>query len=296
MHSVLRKTIHAAFALTLAVAPAAMAVDEPFADLNNNGVFDGQDVLIGALLEDGRFSTDEAEGAYQPPAGPVGIVVPADARKVTADDLVLIASGDVTIEADLTARDRESILLVVSTGGGITVAERTRLKAGNFLKLSAAGDVTVGDRCSFKTNGKDFGDVASLVSQTGNITLGERVLVKSGGLCQVATTDEGGGQIHIGDRSNLSSGTSAVQVTAGLDVEIDGARLTGPNLLVGSNQSVHSPGRAMILGSRLTGKGHDAFIRIYANGGTGSMVDLSDTTIKLKEEDNLLITADQILQ
>ncbi|HZP42047.1 MAG TPA: hypothetical protein VFD84_11135 [Candidatus Binatia bacterium] len=297
MKPIARIAIPIALALTFAlVARPATADVGPFADLDGDGQLGPGDVPIADLLKDGRFSTAEAEGAYQPATGPVGVVVPASAKKLSlkSGNLVLIASGDLTIDADVNASSPDSVVLLVSTGGSITVAPGVRIAGGMFVKLSAAGNVTVGDGAAFQTRGHDFGDVLAIVSTGGSIDIGERVSLNGGGLCQIATADEGGGAILIGPKSKLAATAGNVQVTAGMDLVMNGVTITAPDLLLGSHAGERGPAEAYVRKSTLKAGGRDGRIRIYADGA-GGMVDLSGTRMKIADTANLLITADQIV-
>ena len=287
-------------AMTFGLASHASAASSnagpgPFADLDNDGQFTPGDVTISSLLSDGRFSTNEAEGSYQPPAGPVGIVLPAGAKvSQRTGNLVLIASGDLTVDTDVSAVANDSIVLLVSTGGNITVAPGVHITGGMFVKLSAAGNVTVGDGASFQTRGHDFGDVLSIVSTGGSIDIGEKVSLNGGGLCQVATSDDGGGAILIGAKSKLAATAGDVQVTAGMDLAMNGVTVNAPGILIGSHASENGPAEALIEGSMLKAGGTDGRIHVYADG-VGGMVNLSGTHMKLSDSANILITADQVV-
>lgn len=297
MNPIARTAAPIVLALTFALGPQTAAADVgPFADLDGDGQFTPGDVMISDLLADGRFSTAEAEGAYQPPVGPVGIVIPAGAKKITTKtgNLVLIASGDLTVDADLNAAGVDSVVLLVSTGGKITVAPGVHITGGMFVKLSAAGDVTVGDGDVFQTRGHDAGDVLAIVSTAGSIDIGQRVSLNGGGLCQVATADGGGGAILVGDKTKLNATAGTVQVTAGMDLVMNGAQVSSPEILLGSHAGDRGPAEAFIRSSMLKAGGSDGHIHIYADG-TGGMVDLSETHMKLANSANLLITADQIM-
>lgn len=296
MYLISRTISLAALALGLALASrTALAAPGVFADLDNDGQLSAGDVMVDDLLADGRFSTAEAEGPYTPPTGPVGLVIPASVKKlVTKDNLILIASGDVTIDADIQAASADALLLIVSTGGQIKVAPGVKLVGGDFVKLSAEGDILIGGGAGLSTKGHDFGNVLSIVSRTGDVVVGDKATLNGGGLCQVATPDVGGGQISIGPRSKLSASDGSVQVTAGLDLTMDGVQVTSPSIFLGSHASIHSPGHAMIRGASLKAGGDDGRIRIYADG-VGGMVDLTDTRMRLSNLGNVLITADQVV-
>lgn len=297
----LRPLTRAALAAALALVPATTAFTAdatvPFADVDNDGVFGPNDVALTDLLTDGRFDTSQAEGRWQPPtSGKVGIVVPAGAKKVAPKGgvLLLAASGDVTVASDLSNPVRDGAILLVSTGGGVHVAPGVKIAGGDFVKLVADGDVTIGDGATLATKGRDFEDRLSVVSRTGNITVGQKVTLTGGGLCQVATADDTGGQISIGPKSKVN-GAGNLQVTAGLDLTLDGTLIAAPSILVGSHASVHSPGHAMIRGATLKAGGDDGRIHIYADGGLGSMVDLTGTKVKVSDPANVLITADMVI-
>jgi hypothetical protein len=277
------------------VPVVATAQSGPFADLDNDGRLGPGDVAIGSLLADGRFSTAESEGDYVAPAGPVSVVIEGKKIVLKGKSLVVIASGDLTVNASLMATTPDTLVLLVSTGGKITFGPDVRVNGGDFVKLSADGDIDLGNGCALTTKGRDFGDVVSVVSMHGNITIGTQCTLSGGGLLQVATPDDGGGQITIGGKSKLSAGEGNVQVTSGLDLTLDGVTISGPGITLGSHASIHSPGHAMIRGSQLRAGGADGRIRIYADGGTGSMVDLTDTRMRISDTGTVDISADQIV-
>jgi hypothetical protein len=295
----IRPLTRAALAAALVLVPvtAAFSADAvaPFADVDNDGVFGPNDVAITDFLADGRFNTSEAEGRWTPPAGKVGIVVPAGARRFAPKGgvLLLAASGDVTVNADLSNPVRDGAILLVANGA-VHVAPGVKISGGDFVKLVAEGDVTIGDGATLATKGRDFEDRLSIVSRLGNITVGQKVTLSGGGLCQVATADDTGGQITIGPKSKVN-GSGNLQVTSGLDLTLDGSSISAPSILLGSHASVHSPGHAMIRGASIKAGGEDGRVHIYADGGEGSMVDLTGTKMKVSDQANVLITADMVL-
>jgi hypothetical protein len=296
----LRSATRAALAAALVLVPvtAALSADAvaPFADVDNDGVFGPNDVALTDLLADGRFNTAEAETGWTPPAGRVSIVVPAGARRFAPKGgvLLLAASGDVTVNADLSNPVRDGAILLVATGN-LHVAADVRISGGDFVKLVADGDITVGDGATLSTKGRDFEDRLSVVSRLGNITVGQKATLAGGGLCQVATADDTGGQITVGPKTRIA-GSGNLQVTSGLDLMLDGASISAPSILLGSHASVHSPGHAMIRGASLKAGGSDGRIHIYADGGEGSMVDLTETRMKINDHTNVLITADMVIE
>jgi hypothetical protein len=304
-----RKLVSLTVALALLALPALSsaghrrrraAVDgsQAFVDVNNDGKYGPGDVAIGDLLSDGRFDTSKAERGYTPPAGKVSVVIPAGARGVVPrnNNFILIASGDITVNESLTLTSKIRTLLLVSTGGKITVGEGVSIIGGAFMKLDAEGDVVLGDNCTLSTRGNSFSAVTAVVSHTGNVTLGDRCVVNGGGLAQVATPEDGGGQINVGQKTKISSTRGTAQVTAGLDLMMDGVQVTSPSILLGSHASVHSPGHAMIRNAMLRAGSSNGRIRIYADGGSGSMVNLHNTKFRIGNPESVLITADQVIE
>jgi hypothetical protein len=52
----------------------------------------------------------------------------------------------------------------------------------------------------------------------------------------------------------------------------------------------------MIRGASLKAGGADGRIHIYADGGEGSMVDLSGTRMRISDHANVLISADTVIE
>jgi hypothetical protein len=304
-----RKLVSLAIALGLLAVPAlssaaprwrraAASGAHAFVDVDNDGKYGPGDVVIDDLFADGRFDTSKAERGYTPPAGKVGVVIPAGARGLVPrnGNFILIASGDITVNESLTVTSKTRTLLLVSTGGKITVGDDVAIVGGAFMKLDAQDDVVLGDNCKLSTRGNSFSAVTAVVSHTGDVVVGSRCELTGGGLTQLATPEDGGGQVLVGNKTRISATRGTAQVTAGLDLMMDGTQVTSPNILLGSHASVHSPGHAMIRNAMLRAGTSRGRIRIYADGGSGSMVDLSNTKVRLSNPEFVLITADQIIE
>lgn len=305
-----RGTLLATVALAIGLGPAAVLAGGsqpvPFADLDNDGVFGPGDVAIADLIaNDGTFDTSQAEGKYTPPAGKVGIVVPGKFN-LKFPALVLVASGDITLAGDLTAAGSDSVMILVSTGGAIHLAPGVKVSADSFVKLSAQGDVEVGAGASIRSRSRDDGTVVAIVSQGGAIDVATKTTLSANGLVQLATADDTGGSIRLGARTKVTSGGGSVEITAGLDLTLDGVKVTGPSVVIGSHSSAHNalgtaaatkgPGFAAVRNSAIKGGMNDGLVQLYADGGAGSVLDLTGTQIKVPSDQSLMLDAAHIIR
>ena len=83
-------------------------------------------------------------------------------------------------------------------------------------------------------------------------------------------------------------------MTAGRDLVLDGSTLSAERLLVGSHSSDRSPGQATLRGATIKAGGDSPEVHIYADGGVGSMVDLTGSKMKA-DPSIVLITADTVM-
>ncbi len=299
-----RKTVFAALVLTLGFAQAVAAQKEPFADMDNNGVYGEGDVLIGKLINnDGQFSTDKAEGGYRPQQGPVGIVVPtrfAAKKRV----VVLKASGNIIVNGDIAAGGLGGVIYLLSTGGSVHVADGVRFSTDSILQLIGLGDVTVGNDVQLRSKSNDF-SMVSIASESGDVSVGEGVDVSAKGLVEVVTGQTNGGGVSVGRGSRLLSGGGDARVTAHAELAMEGVKLQGRQVVLGSHGSARTTGRA----AGAMGPGYAEVrnceikvgsglgsLHIFANGGDGSTIDISKTKMNVKKKENVTLDADVIVR
>ncbi len=299
-----RKTLLIALAMTagLGLAGRAWGANEPFADLDNDGVFGPGDVPIGKLINnDGQFSTDKAEGAFKPQAGPVGIVVP-DRFIGKKKAVVLKASGDITVLGDITVPGTGGVIFLLSNGGAVHVADNVRLFTDTIIQLIGLGDVEVGSSVEMRSRSNSFAMVA-LSSQDGDVSVGTDANIGAAGLIELSTGEETGGSVSVGEGSRIASGAGSARLTAGTEVQMDGVRLAARTIVVGSYASTRNargtgmgPGYASVRNSQIRGTGGAASVHIFAEGGDGSTIDITRTKVQVKDRDALELDADVIVR
>ncbi len=297
-----RKTLMIALAVTVGLGGAAYGASEPFADLDNDGVFGPGDVPIGKLLNDGQFSTDKAEGAYKPQAGPVGVVFPS--RFVGKKRAVVVkASGDVTVLGDITVPGQGGVLFLLSTGGSVHIADGLRFQTDSIMQFIALEDIKVGANVEMRSKSNQFAMVA-ITSQSGDVAVGDEANIGAAGLVELSTGQETGGSVSVGRGSRLASGSGSARVTAGDELAIEDVRVTGRNVIIGSHGSRRAarsagaagPGYAAVRNCQIRGNGGDASVRIFAEGGNGSTIDITRTKVQVKDRDALNLDADVIVR
>jgi hypothetical protein len=298
-----RKTLMIALAVTVGLGRAAYGASEPFADLDNDGVFGPGDVPIAKLINnDGQFSTDKAEGAFKPQAGPVGVVIPE--RFVGKKHAMVIkASGDITVQGDINVPGAGGVIFLLSTGGSVHVADNVRFSTDAIMQLIALDDVEVGSNVEMRSKSNSFAMVA-LSSQNGNVTVGDEANIGAAGLIELSTGEQTGGSVSVGQGSRIASGSGSARLTAGNEVLMDGVRVTGRNVVIGSHASTRGarsaggsgPGYAAVRNSQIRGNGGAASVHIFAEGGDGSTIDMSRTKVQVKDRDALELDADIIVR
>jgi hypothetical protein len=280
---------------------AAYAAEEPFADLDNDGVFSEGDVRIGkALSNDGQFSTDLAEAGYKPPQGPVSVVFPGKfVSKKRA--LIVKASGNIIVNGDLSAAGAGGVIFLVSSGGSVTIADGVRFTTDSILQVVGMRDVRVGGKCNLRSKSNSFAMV-SVASQEGDVEIGAGCQLGAGGMVEVTTGDLTGGSVRIGNGSRLIAGSGSLRVTAGADLDVSDATLNGRDVLMGSHRSARTargtgmgPGYAAVRNSQIKSSG-DGSVHLFAGGGKGSTLDITKTSVKAKKKGNVRYDADVVVR
>lgn len=270
------------------------------ADLNNNGVCDAGDVNIEKQIQnDGYFSTAQAEGNYQARGEKVGIVL--SGRITGKSGLVyLVASGDITIRDAVGSGAESSAVILSSTGGSINLANNGKVRAGLMLKLTAAGNILLGDKTMLYTRNREYGGSLVLYSSGGAVRIGEKAALSGDGFTSVTTNDNTGGDITVGNGSKIASTRSAVAVTAGHAVDIRRAAIGGSTVLIGSHASTQGrdhlstgPGSTTLTNCSIVG---DGSVRVFADGGEGSMVDVSGTDFDVADPASVTLDADVVVR
>lgn len=298
-----RKTLMIALAVTVGLGGAAYGASEPFADLDNDGVFGPGDVPIGKLINnDGQFSTDKAEGAFKPQAGPVGVVFP-DKFVGKKRGAIVKASGDITVLGDITAGGQGSVIFLLSTGGSVRIADGLRFQTDSIMQFIALDDVEVGSNVEMRAKSNQFAMVA-ISSQNGDVTVGDEANIGAAGLIELSTGEQTGGSVRVGQGSRVASGSGSARLTAGNEVEMENVRVTGRNVVIGSHASTRGargagaggPGYAAVRNCQIRGTGGAASVHIFADGGDGSTIDITRTKVQVKDRDALNLDADVIVR
>lgn len=164
------------YALVLAMAASVLFGGEAFAkkakvtapapsvgfiDVDNDGVRGPNDLPIENYIGAGSwgFNAFQAEPGYKPNGRPVGLVVE---RPITFSNEtnLFIMSGDIRINANVSASKKDTYVSFSTLGGDITIASKV-VVAGNgdvVFQTYERGDVIVGDNTKFSTKG-EFGGV-----------------------------------------------------------------------------------------------------------------------------------------
>lgn len=269
------------------------------ADLNNNGVCDAGDVSVDKqIANDGYFSTARSENGYKAPTdSKVGLVL---SGKISGKGGVvyLVASGDIIVNDLVGSGADNSAVILVSTGGSIKVADNARIKTGLFLKLSAAEDVLLGNKVILNARNHEFGGQLYVYSSNGAIRVGEKSAISGDGYTSVVTNDDTGDDVTVGAGARIWSSKASVAITAGKSVSMRNAGVAGDSVVIGSHasegaRSQGGPGQTTVKNCMVEGEGG---VRVFADGGEGSTVDVSGTDFKVPSPSDVTLEADIIVQ
>lgn len=259
-------------------ATASAAVGFPFVDLNDNGVYDAgvdSDDITAALLA-GSFST------------PDSVVIPADARPLVTKSLGgfdIQAGKSITVLANLVAQGDGGIRLVAN-GGSLVIGDKRSLKGG-VMFLSAQGDVVLGKGVQLDAKGGPVvgtGDV-TLYSAEGNVVLrgGSRVNARD----DVEIIAAAGG-VSIGPNAQVTAKNGVLNIHADGDIDIVDSKLKGQSI------SVFTFGSWLGMQNDVVRASESGWVSVAAFGAD-STIDCSDTRWEGVSPDNILMSADIVL-
>lgn len=261
-------------ALSLALGfGTASAAQAPFADMDNDGRFSEGDVDITRMIQDdGYFDTSELS------EGRVGIVVPGRVA-VRTRALVLVASGDITVDGNLTANGAGAVVFLMSNGGSVTISPGTKINTASILQVVAAGDVQIGDRASLRAKSHDF-SMISVASALGDVNIGERCTLGASTMVEMVTQTGKGGSVNVGRATRVTGGQS-MRVTANEQVMADGTLLSADAILLGSHGG--TPGRTAGAAGMASARGasirsRNGTVHIFADGA-GGVIDLTNASV-----------------
>ena len=268
------------------------------ADMNNNGVCDAGDVNIEKqIANDGYFSTARSEGNYQAGNDKVGIVLSGRIAGKSGV-LYLVASGDIVVKDVVGSGSETSAVILSSTAGSIKVGSNGKARAGLMLKLTAAGDIILGDKAVLFTRNPDYGGALYVYSSGGSIRVGEKASISGDGFTSLTTNESTGGDVSVGAGARVWSPRSSVAVTAGDAVNIRRAYVSGNSVLIGSHASTDGrtlggPGQTTLTDCTVAGT---TGVRVFAGGGEGSMVDVSGTQFDVADPATVTIDASVVVR
>jgi hypothetical protein len=265
-------TLSIALSLALGFGTAS-AAQGPFADLDNDGVFSDGDVDIEAMVEDdGYFSTSELT------EGRAGIVVPGKVS-VRTRALVLVASGDITVDGNLSANGAGAVIFLMSNGGNVTILPGTKINTASILQVVAAGDVEIGDRSQLRAKSHDF-SMISVASARGDVNVGGRCSLGASTMVEITTQTGSGGDVNVGPSTRVWGGNS-MRVTAGKQVMADESLLSADAILLGSHSGLEgrtAGGAGMVSAHGADIHSRNGTVHIFAEGD-GGVIDLTGASV-----------------
>lgn len=266
-----------ACASALVAAPTlALAAPAPFAfaDKNNNGVFDaGIDTDITEDLKNGFVATTES------------LVLPDTMKSLTTRNplgLTLIAGKHITLGGDLSAAATGAGITVVAESGTITILRSARLRASEFVSLSAAADITVGEKVTIAASAR--GSVVSLTAG-GHVVLRPDVRVRAGEAIDLTATT---GHVTVVAAAHFIVPKGTVTISSGTNVVVNGSHIQAADLAAFAGGHVLD-----FQDNRVTAPRGRGWAMLYAAGST---ITVSGTTWTNIGADKLLFVAPEVIR
>ncbi len=225
----------------------------PYADSDGNGVFElasGDQQVDVSLLADGFFDTRKGEGNY---AGSLDadLVVPSSVGTINSSStkgIILLADGDLTVQASLVASAERGSIKLISRTGGIVLGE----PAAPTITLDAPRVVVV--------VAKRGSIVADSVDATGlKIVLkaGTMVDLDSGqmtGDAAVVVRTRGDGSLMLNNYDLLTTAAKAKVVVKSGDVDLTGAELNALKVVVKSVTTLDAQNSQLLACASVSGQ------------------------------------------
>jgi hypothetical protein len=255
----------------LSAPVSALGAAFPFADNNNNGVFDADvDVDISAELQAGSFATSES------------IVLPDGMKRVVTKDgvgLSVSAGKDITVGGDVNVIGPWATVSL-QAGGSLVVLDKTRLKADFAVQLSAAGDVVVGKGSALLATDKDWSMVS--VEAGGGVSVGTNARLEAHDRIDVLAQ----GDVTFGDNVRLLTHGGDVNIAAGGNAYLDGSQLAAWYTGVSANEMI------MFKGGRVTAPKSGGMVLMYT---AGSHIDVSQARWTNLGADDVMLLGEEVI-
>jgi hypothetical protein len=256
-------------------APSAAAGQTfPFADNNNNGVFDaGVDVDVSADVQSGFVFVSES------------LVLPAGMKVARTKDgigLFLSAGKDLTIAADVVAAGEGAGIALSADGGTLKVHEGVRLQAADWISLNAAGDLVIGDGAVVQGSSRES---AIFAYAGGGMSIGARVKLQVRGNVDLMAS---GGDVDFGPGARVLAGSGDVNVSASGNVCMIGAQVSARSTSLFSDHELIE-----LKDSKVSAPRGGGSVTAYV---TGSTIDVSGTQFKNIEDSAIVLMGETVIR
>jgi hypothetical protein len=142
--------------VTAGAASRALALDESFVDVDNDGVWSNGDLPLAPFLDPDGYGFDArtAQPGWQPRTHPVGVVVQGQTT-FTGEITDITATGNIIVRGDVKAKGRDRWVKLQTVGGDITIEPGTRVRGSGDVDFQAldGGSITVGANARLQTKG-----------------------------------------------------------------------------------------------------------------------------------------------
>jgi hypothetical protein len=262
--------------VALVAGPAfAAPAPVPFADNNNNGVFDAGDTDITEDLKSGFVVTSES------------LVLPDKMKPVTSRDAIgftLIAGKNVTLGGDLNANGAGAGITIVAESGHVTLLDQTRLRAAEYVYVSAGGDLTVGAKSNITASTRSGGVIS--LNANNNLVVMADVRLQAQNAIDLTAVD---GNLTVYGPAHFLAVDGSVAFNAGGDIVVNGSRLqttdlaayAGGHLVDFQNNRVNVP------------YNKDGWMLLYAAGST---INVTGSTWTNLPSSNVMFIAPEIIR
>jgi hypothetical protein len=248
----------------------------PYADMNNNGVYDAGDVNIGPELRaNGYYSTTES------------VVFPAGVEEFKVKPglgLTVSAGKNITIDADIYATGGGSSIALFSEDGSITLGRGHFLRGGSAVYLNAGHDVVLGQDSAVRA--WDDGGLVMVSSTHGHLLMLESARLRAPqGMIDILVPE---GNVTLLPGAELLAGNGSVAIAAGGDVVVTAGQINAETFTVQTAGHLVDFKRNVVQAPRSGG-----FVMFHAAGST---IDVRGSQFRNIDADSLVFDAPTVLQ
>jgi len=253
-------------------ATRALAFEESFVDVDNDGLWSDGDLPLAPFLDPEGYGFDARfpQPGWVPRTHPVGIVVQGRTY-FTGEFVDVTATGNIIVRGDVQAKGRDCRVTLETLGGDITIEPNTRVKGSSDFVFEAlfGGDIFVGAGATLQTKGEqsELG-----LKADGELVVESGTQIKIGGYYPWITL-RGADGVHLRPGVRIQgSSHSQIDVLSDADLDLIDVYLKAGYLRIQAQTSLRHPEakRIHVVDSVLSQTYRNGDFRMWAQPALGT--------------------------